>query len=290
MWCQNRGPAADNTSVNRTEVSFAAQLRAAQAADGGFGPHPGLAAEPEPTALATIALDDRRGRSWLEERQQASGAVAFDAAIVVNDSATALAAIALDDGSARERALDHVEGRLARTTPSTASVPHDESVHGWAWTEGTFGWVEPTSRGILALRLLRPGSTALQDGVGMLRDRESVGGGWNYGNRVVFGVELPPYAQTTAAALIALQGEDGELEARGLVALRRLWRAERDGALSLAMATVALRLHRDRDATGAERALAHMFGPGMAPELDTVALAWAAIATGPGLARLEVSR
>ena len=274
--------------MNRTGETFAAQLRAARGADGGFGPHPDLPAEPEPTALATIALDDPRGRAWLEGRQQAGGAIAFDAAVVVNDSATALAAIALDDGVARERALDHVEGSLARTTPSTASVPHDESVHGWAWTEGTFGWVEPTSRGILALRLRRPGSAAIADGVGMLRDRESVGGGWNYGNRVVFGVELPPYAQTTAAALIALQGADAALEARGIRALRGLWRAERDGALSLAMATAALRLHGDADATDAERALTRAFGSGL-PLSDTVALAWAAIATGPGLASLEVS-
>ena len=272
--------------MNRTGETFAAQLRAAQGDDGGFGPHPGLAAEPEPTALATIALDDERGRSWLEGHQQAGGAVAFDAAIVVNDSATALAAIALDDGPARERALDHVEASLARTTPSTVSVPHDESVHGWAWTEGTFGWVEPTSRGIVALRSLRPGSTAIDDGVGMLRDRESVGGGWNYGNRVVFGVDLPPYAQTTAAALIALQGAEPELESRGLSALRDLWRAERDGALSVAMATAALRLHDDRDAAAAERALGRAFGSG-AP-VDTVAIAWAAIATGPGLDRLRV--
>jgi len=266
--------------------TFAARLRAAQGADGGYGPHPGLPAEPEPTALATIALDDALGRSWLEDRQGANGGIAFDAAAVVNDSATALAAIALDDGTARERALDHVEAGLARTTPSTASVPHDESVHGWAWTEGTFGWVEPTSRGILALRRLRPDASAIGDGVGMLRDRESVGGGWNYGNRVVFGVELPPYAQTTAAALIALHGADAALETRGVSALHRLWRAERDGPLSLAMAVAALRLHDDADAGSAERALARAFGSG-AP-VDTVAIAWAAIATGPGLDRLRV--
>ena len=306
MWRQDDGAGADNTNV--TGETFAAQLRSARAPDGGFGPHPGLPAEPEPTALATIALDDAEGRAWLEGRQQASGAIAFDAAVVVNDSATALAAVALEDGGARARALDHVEGSLARTTPSTASVPHDESVHGWAWTEGTFGWVEPTSRAILALRLLRPRSAAIDDGVGMLRDRESVGGGWNYGNRVVFDVDLPPYAQTTAAALIALQGADAELESRGLAvlhdlwraerggalsvamaaaALHDLWRAERDGALSIAMATVALRLHDDADAAEAERALARAFGAG-AP-VDTVALAWAAIATGPALERLRAA-
>ena len=47
----------------------------------------------------------------------------------------------------------------------------------------------------------------------MLRDRETVGGGWNYGNRVVLGEDLEPYAQTTAAALVALQRADPALEA-----------------------------------------------------------------------------
>lgn len=266
---------------------YAARLRAARSTDGGFGPRPGLPSEPEPTALATIALDDDLGRAWLAAHADRDGAIAFDAGLVVNDSATGLAAIALADGPTRGRALDHLEASLARTTPSSRSVPHDVSVHGWAWTEGTVGWVEPTSRAILALRLLRPGSSTIQDGIGLLRDRESVGGGWNYGNRVVFGVELPPFAQTTAVALVALRGADVELETRGLAVLRGLWRQERDGALSLATATAALRLHGDPDASAAEDGLAAAFSDGVSAD-DTVALAWAAIATGPGLRRLEV--
>jgi hypothetical protein len=267
---------------------FAAQLRAARNADGGFGPRPGVASEPEPTALATIALDDAAGRSWLAGRQATDGSVSFDAGVVVNDSSTAFAAIAFGASGERDRALDHLEGSLARTTPSTPTVPHDESVHGWAWTEGTFGWVEPTSRGVLALRLFRPAAPAIADGVGLLRDRESVGGGWNYGNRVVYGVDLPPYAQTTAAALLALRRADAALEARGVSAMRRLWRAERDGGLSLAQATASLRIHRDPDADRSQQALAGVFGRTRFRD-DVVTLAWAAIATGPGLARLEVT-
>ena len=206
--------------------SFASRVREAQNADGGFGPRVGLPSEPEPTALATIALDDGDGRTWLAEHQADDGSVPFDAGRRRERLGTAFAAIALGAGAARERALDHVEASQA-PGPSTASVPHDPSVHGWAWTEGTFGWVEPTARAILALRLYRPEAPAIADGVGMLRDRESVGGGWNYGNRTVFDEALPPYAQTTAAALIGLQTLDLELEDRGVVALRRLWPTER---------------------------------------------------------------
>ena len=172
---------------------------------------------------------------------------------------------------------------------STTEVPHDASVHGWAWTEGTFGWVDPTARAILALRLFRPGAPAIDDGIGLLRDRETAGGGWNYGNRVVFGDDLWPYAQTTAAALVALQNVDPELQARGVSALRRLWREEREGGLSVAIATAALRLDGDEDADASERAMEELFER-TAFMGDVVALAWSAIATGPALTRMVVAR
>ena len=274
--------------MERIWTSFASRLREARSADGGYGPRPGQPSEPEPTALATIALDDADGRAWLSEHQAADGSVSFDAANVVNDSATAFAAIGLEAGDARERALDHLEGTLARPTRSTVAIPHDPSFHGWGWTEDTAGWVDPTSRATLALRLLRPDAPAIADGLGLLRDRETVGGGWNYGNRVVFDDDLWPYAQTTAAALLALQGTDPALEERGIGVLRTLWRDEREGGLSLAMSTAALTLRGDPDVAEARRALLDLFERTAFMD-DVVTLAWAAIATGPALARLGVA-
>jgi hypothetical protein len=270
-------------------IIVASRVREAQNTDGGFGPRVGLPSEPEPTALATIALDDERGRTWLVEHQSDDGSLTLDAGVVLNDSATAYGAIALGPGDARDRALDHLEAGLAPDVRSTSDVPFDASKHGWAWTESTFGWVDPTARAVLALRLLRSGAPAIDDGVGMLRDRETVGGGWNYGNRVVLGEDLPPFAQTTAAALVALQGADPTLEERGLSTLKRLWRAERDGGLTVALATAALRLHGDDDADASERAVFDVFERSTFLG-DVVALAWAAIATGPALSVLEVAR
>jgi hypothetical protein len=274
--------------VERIWLSFASRLREARSADGGFGPRPGQQSEPEPTALATIALDDKDGRTWLSEHQVGDGSVAFDAASVVNDSATAFAAIGFEAGDARERALNHLEETLARTAPSTAAVPHDPFFRGWGWTEDTSGWVDPTSRATLALRLLRSDAPAIADGLGLLGDRETVGGGWNYGNRVVLGDDLWPYAQTTAIALLALQGIAPELEGRGLDVLRSLWRDEREGGLSLAMSTAVLGLRREPDAAESRRALFDLFER-TAFLGDVVTLAWAAIATGPGLSRLVVA-
>jgi hypothetical protein len=268
---------------------IASRLREAKNTDGGFGPRIGLPSEPEPTALATIALDDADGRTWLGTHQVSDGSVPFDAATVVNDSATAFVAMAFEPGDGRERALDHLESTLARTAGSTRDDPHDESAHGWAWTEGTFGWVDPTSRALLALRLYRPGVPAIDDGIGMLRERETAGGGWNYGNTLTFGDDLLPYAQTTAAALVALQHADPDLEQRGISALRRLWREERVGGLSVALATAAFRLHGDEDADVTERTVFELFERTAFLD-DVVTLAWSVIATSPALTRLVVAR
>ena len=139
------------------------------------------------------------------------------------------------------------------------------------------------------MRLLRPSShAAIADGLGVLADRESVGGGWNYGNRVVLGEDLPPYAQTTAVALLALHGANAGIERRGLATLRRLWREEREGGLSLATSLAALKVFGDVDARAAERALLDVFDRTKFL-YDCVALAWGVIATGPAVAHLEVA-
>ncbi len=260
-----------------------ARLSAARSGDG-FGPRPGLAAEPEPTALAAIALGDDDARRWLAEHQRSDGGFALVAGNVVSDAATALGALALAPGEARERALDHVVTHQAQRLPANPASPHDPNLRGWGWTPDTFGWVEPTAYGVLALQVLRPSDSGpLADGLAVLADRECRGGGWNYGNRVILGVDLPPYAQTTAVALIALQGAQPELFARGLSTLDRLWLAERQGGLSLAMALTAFRLAGEPAAAGeVERALdAELERTALLD--DAVALAWAAIATGPGL-------
>ena len=276
-----------DVTTDELSARFAGRLQETREPDGGWGPRPGLPSEPEPTALAAIALTDQEARSWLAANQLDDDSFTLGAGDVASDSATALAAIALGRGPARERALDHVVASPARTVPHNDVIPMDPRFHGWAWTENTFGWVEPTARAVMSLRVLRPTATAaIRDGIAMLRDRECVGGGWNYGNRIAFGEELPPYAETTAMALPALRGAADDLEARALARLGGLWREERDGALSLAMSFAAFRLYGSAEATDVRAALAEAEAAG-AFEGDTVAIAWAAIATGPGLYALQ---
>jgi hypothetical protein len=266
-------------------------LEAARSDDGGFAPRAGLPSEPEPTALAAIALDDAGARDWLKAAQASDGSLRLAVGDVTNDSATSLAAIALESDG-RARALDHLERARAAHLSSTPQVPFDPAFPGWAWTRGAFGWVEPTARATLALRTLRPRATdAIADGVGMLTDRACAGGGWNYGNRIVLGEDLPPYAQTTALGVLALQRwSDGAEWRRGLDALHRLWRQEREGSLSVAIATAALRASGDDDWMPAAAAIGDHLASGDGYfERDVVALAWAAIATGPAIDRVTVT-
>jgi len=255
----------------------------------GFGPTPGADPEPEPTALAAIALDDDDARRWLLGAQRADGSFGLDVGEVRDHAATALCALALPPGEARERALDHVLATPAERVASDDSAPRDADLVGWGWTLGTAGWVEPTARAVHTLRRLRPSEMdAIGAGIGYLDDRECLGGGWNHGNPLVYDVPIPPYGQTTAVALAALHGAGSAvgLIHRGVGVLRRLWPEER-GPLTLAVSLAAFRLLGLPDAAQVEVALDEELGR-TEPAPDAVALAWAAIASGPGLSALVV--
>jgi Prenyltransferase and squalene oxidase repeat len=260
-----------------------ARARAGEA----FGPRPGSPAEAEPTALAAIALEDAAAVAWLEGHQHPDGGFGLRSGIVRSDASTSVAAIALPDGDARERALDHLVANRAVKVHWNADTPHDPSTRGWGWTPDTFGWVEPTARALLALRLGRPEATAqIADGLAVLADRECVGGGWNYGNRDVLGFDLPPYVQTTAIALVGAQGELTEQRDRALAYLTSAWPTE-PGGLSLALTLAAFRLLDVDAADAVEARLAREFET-HAFLGDVVSTAWAVIASGPALERLRV--
>lgn len=269
-------------------TDYADRLEALRNPDGGFGPRQDVATEAEPTALVAIALDDAKARAWLIAHQGESGGFPVVVGGVRNDAATPLAALALD-GAERDAAVDALVAIRAAHLESTRVAPFDERYRGWPWTEGSFGWIDPTARAVLALRIVRPEEPeAISDGLGVLRDRECVGGGWNYGNRIVLDEPLAPYAQTTAIAMLALQGLRDELWTRGIERLRELWRAESGGGLSLALAAAALRVNDDPDHADTTAALEENFER-TAFAGDVVSLAWAAMATGPGLDRIRVA-
>ena len=256
-----------------------------------FGPMPGSEPEPESTALAALALDDGPARAWLSGAQREDGSFGVWAGPFDNDSPTALAALALPAGPGRERALDHVVSNPARRVPADRITPHDPNLAGWGWADGTAGWVEPTARTLLALRLLRPKATGeIEEAAAFLADRECVDGGWNFGNRIVYGVALPPFGQPTAVGLVGLHGmrvsgSDGDIVTRAVGALRRLWPVE-PGPLTLGTTLAAFRL---LDLGDAEDVAAELDTTLDVPHTDVLTLAWIALASGPGLSRLAVA-
>jgi Prenyltransferase and squalene oxidase repeat len=255
--------------------------------DGGFALRAGQVSEAEPTALAAMALGDHEASEWLRRHQRNDGAFVSDPGPYENDSGTSICCLALPPGPQRERALDHLENNRAEPVVPTAAIPVDATAVGWGWTSGAASWVEPSSRALWAFRVARPASPRIADAVAFMRDRETTRGGWNYGNRIVLHEELPPFAQTTAVGLIGLRGFDPDLEARALRELRRLWREESAGGLTLAMSVAAFRVHDDAaEATAAGIALRRLVAT---TELlgDGVALGWAALALSdhlPGVA------
>jgi hypothetical protein len=267
-----------------------AALRSARNSDGGFGPRSGIASEPEPTAVAALALEDAQARGWLVSQQSDTGAISLQHGNVDNDSPTSLAAIALPAGAERDRALAYLESHLAVTVGPTDALPLKGNGHGFAWVRGTFGWTEPTSRAVLALRLAGRTSSAIADGVSVLNDRQCSVGGWNYGNTTVWGTDLDPYVQTTAMGAMALQGDVAvDTATRALTILKQRWRDE-PGGLSLAVTLIALELHRqaDPDRGALIAALTKEWND---VELlgDIVAIAWAVIATGSAWSKLQVT-
>jgi hypothetical protein len=271
---------ADNRAV---PIDLGSSLERSRNTDGGFGPVPGALSEPEPTSLVAIALQDRGAREWLLANQRSDGSVALVVGNVVRDL-TALASLGVGPGPSRERGLDHLVDVYGQNGPS----PGTAESSGWPWTDDAHGWVEPTAWGLLALRSFRPAAMdRIADAERLFAERECVGGGWNFGTRTVFDVDLQPYVQTTGIALIALHGVAHELARRGFDVLRSQWRREASGLLSLAIAVATFAVYGDSEATPAAAALERAVATGEA--IDTTALAWAAIALGSGLERVTPS-
>lgn len=84
-------------------------------------------------------------------------------------------------------------------------VRFDPNKYGWPWVEGTVSWVAPTALTMLAFEAWQFKTSRMEMATAMLLDRACLGGGWNAGNSVVFGVSLDPHPDFTAMALLALR-------------------------------------------------------------------------------------
>ena len=125
-------------------------------------------------------------------------------------------------------------------------VGHDLTLIGWPWVAGTHAWLEPTSLAILALcREGLSGHPRVGSGIGMILDRAIPGGGWNYGNKAIFGRTLRPQPAPTGLALLSLaaRGDSTTAVPAALDYLREAVPNLR-AAVSLGWGIIALRAYR----------------------------------------------
>ena len=238
-------------------------LRQSQNPDGGWGFFRGKSSWLEPTAYAALALhgEPAANRAWalLRSWQLSDGGWPPAAGVKTPGWGTALCATLamarnewdtpLRKGVAWLVGASGVETNWMSILASRIGLVdygRDVALKSWPWRPGNSGWVEPTVHAIVALKMASAKLSnkelreRVQTGEAQLLDVRDHDGGWNYGSPKVLGVELPSYPETTALALVALQGRR---DLSGAFALAEKQIAETPSPLARAWLTIAMRLH-----------------------------------------------
>lgn len=240
------------------------RLRQTQNADGGWGYFPGKQSWLEPTFYAAVALEGEPAadRAWelLKSWQGADGGWRPSADVQVTSWSTSLcvrlAQLRGEFGEPFQKGVAWLlssagnEGplwwRLLLRTKLFGDSDRNLAYFGWPWKPNSASWVEPTAHAIIALKQAsaKVSSAKLWErvhvGEAHLMDVCCSDGGWNVGNRSARQQDLVAYPDTTAIALIALQGHK-DLEKPLDLAVRMA--RETVSPLARAWLTIALRMH-----------------------------------------------
>ena len=260
-------------------VALRRRLARLRRSDGGFPMSLDGPSEVEATVVAALALNDAVATRWVRSRQRIDGGFDELDQRPSSPASASLASLALSGGPSRS-ALDFVLAQRQRLLPG-ATAPNDHL--GWGWASNPAdarAFVEPTARALTAVKALAPeNASARSEAVRVLTRLQCADGGWNYGTASVNAVDLRGYAQTTAMALIGLQGETSALGDSGLGFLRRSFPLE-PGGLTTAQSLLAFRLHGDRDSARAAADALEAIARRRSFLDRPVAVAWAVLATG----------
>jgi hypothetical protein len=115
---------------------------------------------------------------------------------------------------------------------------------GWPWTPGCWNWVEPSAYSLLALKIPKlPPAEEFQiitkRAHRFFIEHACAAGGWNHGSNRCLGSNLPPYAVTTAEALLALQDiKEHAVVKNGLTFLEKI-SAQHESAMACAWSILA---------------------------------------------------
>lgn len=258
-------------------------LCATQNPDGGWGYFPGKGSWLEPTAYAMLALRGRVSgpnsntawdRAWklIHSWQRPDGSFRPSGEVEDGTWVTALAVTVASVGGHNDpgarAAVDwllSVVGAEHNIWTRTGSFLHlikarlDVSHEGWPWREGNASWIEPTAHTLVALKQIagsyRPAEVGarIRDGEALILSRRCTDGGWNYGTPNMLFVEQPSYPETTALALVGLQGHT-ERDFPGALDFAARAREETKSSLGRAWLEIALRGHGRNPAPPSETA------------------------------------
>ncbi len=199
-----------------------ATLRQRALIEGGFGNTDNSNYRSDATAWAILALvaagnnSDHellsRARTRLAASQLSDGRVSISPEHPEVYWPTPLALLAWHQSPAHQEMLSRAAKFLLNNSgthwQSTPEDPdrHDHNLRGWPWLAATYSWTAPTALGVIALKTTGYGTQPrLAEAQSLILDRECLHGGWNYGNRLVFGAELRPMPEDTGIALNALK-------------------------------------------------------------------------------------
>jgi len=262
-------------------------LRRAQNPDGGWSYYSGKRSWLEPTFYGALVLhgDPAADRAWslIKSWQQPDGSWAPTAGAAISGWETALCVTLAHIRGDLDGAYLKGVAYLLKTAGTESEIwrralakfglidpGRNLSLKGWPWKEGTSSWVEPTAHTLIALKkayALVPApevAERVRSGEALLLDVRCKDGGWNYGSAWTLGEDQRSYPETTALALLGLQGRP---EANSSLDLAKGWLRDTPSSLARAWITIALRLH----GAAVPEALTPLPGPG-SPDLMVVAL------------------
>jgi hypothetical protein len=262
-------------------------LRRSQNPDGGWSYYTGKQSWLEPTFYGALVLhgDPAADRAWalMKSWQQPDGSWPPTAGAAISGWGTALCLTLAHlrgevDGTylkgvaylLKTAGTESEMWRRALARIGLLNPGRNLSLKGWPWKEGTASWVEPTAHALIALKkayALVPApelNERIHSGEALLLDVRCKDGGWNFGSPWTLGEDQRSYPETTALALLGLQGRT---EAGSSLNLAKGWLQDTPSSLARAWITIALRLH------GVEvpDTVNSLKGPG-SPDLMVVAL------------------
>ena len=277
-------------------------ILSAQNIDGGWGYFPNQPSIVEATSSIVIMLKDHKdfqgsrehALKWLVDSQNNDGGWGIKSNDQESGWQTAWALIALKSSSEYSRPIRDAESWLMDFGLDTLEENEtditirrqfniDTNLYGWPWQSGQASWIEPTAMTLLALRSsdnIPQDHERILEAVRYLDDRRCRGGGWNFGNPVMFNKDLPPRTHHTALCLLGLsQVAPERILDEDITTLNELLDDELR-SLGIAMGILALK-SLDQDSSILENKLISMQDPDGSWDRNTYFSAMALIALDP---------